>query len=50
MKVTVGKSDEGYPIYVAKKDLEEPIVQMEKEGCGAAGSNSPTAGGLTCRQ
>jgi nitrogen fixation protein NifT len=31
MKVTVGRSDEGYSVYVPKKDLEEAIVQMERE-------------------
>ncbi|WP_431855143.1 putative nitrogen fixation protein NifT [Azospirillum sp.] len=30
MKVMVRKSGEQYTIYVAKKDLEEPIVAMEK--------------------
>jgi len=32
MKVMVRKSGEQYTIYVAKKDLEEPIVGMEKPG------------------
>lgn len=32
MKVMVRKVGEGYTIYVAKKDLEEPIVAMEKPG------------------
>ncbi len=32
MKVMVRKSGEQYTIYVAKKDLEEPIVEMEKPG------------------
>ncbi|HYG91810.1 MAG TPA: putative nitrogen fixation protein NifT [Azospirillum sp.] len=32
MKVMVRKSGEQYTIYVAKKDLEEAIVEMEKPG------------------
>jgi len=32
MKVMVRKVGEQYTIYVAKKDLEEPIVAMEKPG------------------
>ncbi|WP_029010578.1 putative nitrogen fixation protein NifT [Azospirillum halopraeferens] len=32
MKVMVRKVGEGYTIYVAKKDLEEAIVEMEKPG------------------
>jgi len=32
MKVMVRKSGEQYTIYVAKKDLEEAIVAMEKPG------------------
>ena len=32
MKVMVRKAGEQYTIYVAKKDLEEPIVEMEKPG------------------
>lgn len=30
MKVMVRKVAEQYTIYVAKKDLEEPIIEMEK--------------------
>ncbi|TVR83373.1 MAG: putative nitrogen fixation protein NifT [Rhodospirillales bacterium] len=30
MKVTIGKMDDGYSAYVAKKDLEERIVATEK--------------------
>lgn len=30
MKVTIGRRDHGYSVYVAKKDLEEPIIRMEK--------------------
>lgn len=30
MKVMVRKAGEGFTVYVAKKDLEEPIVGMEK--------------------
>ncbi|KAA0681656.1 putative nitrogen fixation protein NifT [Azospirillum brasilense] len=30
MKVMVRKAGEQYTIYVAKKDLEEPITEMEK--------------------
>lgn len=29
MKVTIGKRGDVYSAYVAKKDLEEPIVAME---------------------
>ena len=36
--------------YIAKKDLEEPIVEMEKPGYGAAWLRSPTAGGWSCRR
>lgn len=32
MRVTIGRRDDGYSVYVAKKDLEEPIVHMEKAG------------------
>ena len=32
MKVMVRKAGGQYTIYVAKKDLEEPIVEMEKPG------------------
>ena len=32
MKVTIGRRDGGYSVYVAKKDLEEPIINMEKAG------------------
>ena len=32
MKVTIGKRDDGYSVYVAKKDLQEPIIDMEKAG------------------
>lgn len=32
MKVTIGKRDDGYSVYVAKRDLEEPIIDMEKAG------------------
>jgi len=33
MKVMIRKASEGkFSAYVAKKDLEEPIVDMEKEG------------------
>ena len=33
MKVMIRKNSEGvFSVYVAKKDLEEPIVLMEKEG------------------
>ncbi|MGQ9371370.1 putative nitrogen fixation protein NifT [Azospirillum sp. ST 5-10] len=32
MKVMVRKVGEGFTIYVAKKDLEEAIVAMEKPG------------------
>ncbi|PWC85411.1 putative nitrogen fixation protein NifT [Azospirillum sp. TSO5] len=32
MKVMIRKASEQYTIYVAKKDLEEPIVEMEKPG------------------
>ncbi|MCG5239630.1 putative nitrogen fixation protein NifT [Azospirillum doebereinerae] len=30
MKVMIRKAGEQFTIYVAKKDLEEPIVEMEK--------------------
>jgi nitrogen fixation protein NifT len=30
MKVTIGRNGEAYSAYVAKKDLEEPIVAMER--------------------
>ncbi len=30
MKVTVGRKGDSYSIYVAKKDLEEPVVDMER--------------------
>ncbi len=30
MKVTVERSGDSYSIYVAKKDLEEPVVDMER--------------------
>jgi len=32
MKVMIRKVAEQYSIYVAKKDLEEPIVEIEKPG------------------
>ena len=32
MKVTIRKAGETYSAYVTKKDLEEPIVAMEKPG------------------
>lgn len=32
MKVTVGRSGQGFRVYVAKKDMEEPIVAMEHDG------------------
>jgi len=33
VKVMIRKNSEGvFSVYVAKKDLEEPIVLMEKEG------------------
>jgi len=32
MKVTIGLRDGVYSAYVAKKDLEEPIVEMERPG------------------
>ncbi|HIJ61508.1 MAG TPA: putative nitrogen fixation protein NifT [Rhodospirillaceae bacterium] len=32
MKVMLIKKGEGYEIYVPKKDLEEPVVAMEKPG------------------
>ncbi|HYH19829.1 MAG TPA: putative nitrogen fixation protein NifT [Azospirillum sp.] len=32
MKVMIRKVAEQYTIYVAKKDLEEPIVEMENAG------------------
>lgn len=37
MKVTIGRRDDGYSVYVAKKDLEEPIVHMEKAGLWGGG-------------
>lgn len=30
MKVTIRKRADGYEAYVAKKDMEEPVVEMEK--------------------
>lgn len=30
MKVTIRRQGDGYSIYVAKKDLEEPVVSQEK--------------------
>jgi nitrogen fixation protein NifT len=30
MKVTIGKQGDDYSAYIAKKDLEEPIVDREK--------------------
>lgn len=30
MKVTIARRDERYSVYVAKKDLEEPVVDMER--------------------
>lgn len=30
MKVTIRRQGAGYSIYVAKKDLEEPVVSQEK--------------------
>lgn len=32
MKVTLRKIGDNYQIYVPKKDLEEPVVEMEKPG------------------
>ncbi|MGF1640576.1 MAG: putative nitrogen fixation protein NifT [Rhodospirillales bacterium] len=32
MKVTVGRRGEGYSVYVAKKDLEEIVVDHERPG------------------
>ncbi len=32
MKVMLRKTTEGFTIYVAKKDLEEPVVETEKPG------------------
>ncbi|ABC21799.1 putative nitrogen fixation protein NifT [Rhodospirillum rubrum] len=32
MKVTIRKRPDGFEAYVAKKDMEEKIVAMEKEG------------------
>ena len=32
MKVMLRKTPEGFTIYVAKKDLEEPVVDSEKPG------------------
>ena len=32
MKVTIGRRGEGFSAYVAKKDLEEDIVGMERPG------------------
>ena len=32
MKVMIRKSDKGLSAYVPKKDLEEAIVEVEKEG------------------
>ncbi len=32
MKVTVRKAGSGYEIYVAKKDLEEMVVESERPG------------------
>jgi nitrogen fixation protein NifT len=29
MKVMIRKTDAGYTVYVPKKDLEEPVVEME---------------------
>lgn len=31
MKVTIGRRGDTYSAYVAKKDLEEPIVAMERQ-------------------
>lgn len=30
MKVTIGKRGDGLSVYVAKKDLEEPVVAIER--------------------
>lgn len=32
MKVTIARRGDAYSAYVAKKDLEEPIVDMERPG------------------
>lgn len=32
MKIMLRKTGESYSVYVAKKDLEEPVVAMEKPG------------------
>jgi nitrogen fixation protein NifT len=32
MKVMIRKTEKGHSAYVAKKDLEEPIVEMENPG------------------
>lgn len=32
MKVMLYKNDNGYTVYVPKKDLEEPVVQHTPEG------------------
>ena len=31
MKVTIGRRGDAYSAYVAKKDLEEPIIDMERQ-------------------
>lgn len=30
MKISIAKKGEGYTAYVAKKDLEQPVVAMER--------------------
>jgi nitrogen fixation protein NifT len=30
MKIMLRKTDDGLSVYVAKKDLEEPVVEMER--------------------
>ncbi len=31
MKIMIRRSDKGFSAYVPKKDLEEPIVELERE-------------------
>lgn len=32
MKIMLRKTGDGYSVYIAKKDLEEKVVAMEKDG------------------
>lgn len=50
MKVMIRKTTGGaLSLYMPKKDLEERIVAMEKEKCGAAQSRWVMAGSWSCR-